>query len=153
MYMKLKKLDRLFSKWSIYAWEIASSQYCFPWLWFIKQAFDVVGYEEDKSLLMSQRSYEKKFGQSSVFVASTFYEEGGVPPSAPPASLLKEAIHVISCGYEDKTEWGKEVNASIIYTYIHTYMLHTCTHMHTCCPPAYPPTQCMHLRSLVWKLL
>ncbi|KAL0432298.1 UNVERIFIED_CONTAM: Cellulose synthase A catalytic subunit [UDP-forming] [Sesamum latifolium] len=25
------------------------------------------------------------------------------------ASLLKEAIHVISCGYEDKTEWGKEV--------------------------------------------
>ncbi|RVW51179.1 putative cellulose synthase A catalytic subunit 6 [Vitis vinifera] len=29
--------------------------------------------------------------------------------SASPASLLKEAIHVISCGYEDKTEWGKEV--------------------------------------------
>ncbi|KAE8715305.1 Cellulose synthase A catalytic subunit 2 [Hibiscus syriacus] len=25
------------------------------------------------------------------------------------ASLLKEAIHVISCGYEDKTDWGKEV--------------------------------------------
>ncbi|KAJ6709176.1 X-BOX TRANSCRIPTION FACTOR-RELATED [Salix koriyanagi] len=25
------------------------------------------------------------------------------------ASLLKEAIHVISCGYEDKTEWGKEI--------------------------------------------
>ncbi|KAG6740857.1 hypothetical protein POTOM_056326 [Populus tomentosa] len=36
-------------------------------------------------------------------------EEGGVPPSSSPAALLKEAIHVISCGYEDKTEWGLEV--------------------------------------------
>lgn len=35
--------------------------------------------------------------------------EGGVPPSSSPAALLKEAIHVISCGYEDKTEWGLEV--------------------------------------------
>ncbi|KAJ0939903.1 putative cellulose synthase (UDP-forming) [Helianthus annuus] len=52
---------------------------------------------------------EKKLGQSPVFVASTFLEEGGVLPGASSASLLKEAIHVISCGYEDKTEWGKEV--------------------------------------------
>jgi cellulose synthase A len=36
-------------------------------------------------------------------------EEGGVPPSSSPAALLKEAIHVISCGYEDKTDWGLEV--------------------------------------------
>ena len=79
---------------------------------------------------MSQRSYEKKFGQSSVFIASTFYEEGGVPPSAAPASLLKEAIHVISCGYEDKTEWGKEVNASIIYTYTHATHKHALAHTH-----------------------
>lgn len=35
--------------------------------------------------------------------------QGGIPPSTNPASLLKEAIHVISCGYEDKTEWGKEI--------------------------------------------
>ncbi|KAL0284056.1 UNVERIFIED_CONTAM: Cellulose synthase A catalytic subunit [UDP-forming] [Sesamum angustifolium] len=26
-----------------------------------------------------------------------------------PPALLKEAIHVISCGYEDKTEWGTEL--------------------------------------------
>jgi hypothetical protein len=25
--------------------------------------------------------------------------------------LLKEAIHVISCGYEDKSYWGKEVSS------------------------------------------
>lgn len=58
---------------------------------------------------MPQIKFEKKFGQSSVFIASTLMEEGGVPKGASSASLLKEAIHVISCGYEDKTEWGKEV--------------------------------------------
>lgn len=44
-----------------------------------------------------------------MFVASTLIENGGTLTTASPASLLKEAIHVISCGYEDKTEWGKEV--------------------------------------------
>ncbi|KAK6150552.1 hypothetical protein DH2020_015484 [Rehmannia glutinosa] len=36
-------------------------------------------------------------------------ENGGVLEAVNSTSLLKEAIHVISCGYEDKTEWGKEV--------------------------------------------
>lgn len=58
---------------------------------------------------MSQMKLEKKYGQSPVFVASTLLENGGVPQHVSPASLLKEAIQVISCGYEDKTEWGKEV--------------------------------------------
>lgn len=58
---------------------------------------------------MPQIKLEKKFGQSPVFLASTLMEDGGVPKGASSASLLKEAIHVISCGYEDKTEWGKEV--------------------------------------------
>ncbi|RWR94308.1 cellulose synthase A catalytic subunit 1 UDP-forming [Cinnamomum micranthum f. kanehirae] len=69
----------------------------------------VEGFDDDRSLLMSQKSLEKRFGQSPVFIASTFMEQGGIPPSTNPASLLKEAIHVISCGYEDKTEWGKEI--------------------------------------------
>ncbi|XP_030534995.1 cellulose synthase A catalytic subunit 2 [UDP-forming] isoform X2 [Rhodamnia argentea] len=63
----------------------------------------------EKSSEITQIKLEKKFGQSPVFVASTILEDGGVPPDASPASLLKEAIQVISCGYEDKTEWGKEV--------------------------------------------
>lgn len=58
---------------------------------------------------MALKKFEKKFGQSPVFVLSTFHEEGGGVASASPGSTLKEAIHVISCGYEDKTEWGKEV--------------------------------------------
>lgn len=67
------------------------------------------GFDDEKSLLMSQMSLEKRFGQSAVFVASTLMENGGVPQSATHETLLKEAIHVISCGYEDKTEWGSEV--------------------------------------------
>lgn len=59
---------------------------------------------------MTQMKLEKRFGQSPVFVASTLLENGGLPPSVSRASLLKEAIQVISCGYEDKTEWGKEVS-------------------------------------------
>ncbi|CAA0839205.1 Cellulose synthase A catalytic subunit 6 [Striga hermonthica] len=56
-----------------------------------------------------QEKLEKKFGQSPVFVASTLRENGGVIETVSSTSLLKEAIHVIGCGYEDKTEWGKEV--------------------------------------------
>ena len=63
-------------------------------------------------MLMSQTKFEKKFGQSNVFIASALLEDGGVPKGASSASLLKEAIHVISCGYEDKTDWGKEVRSS-----------------------------------------
>ena len=67
------------------------------------------GIESESVAVTSEQKLEKKFGQSSVFVASTLLEDGGSLKSASPASLLKEAIHVISCGYEDKTEWGKEV--------------------------------------------
>ncbi|XP_054813512.1 cellulose synthase A catalytic subunit 2 [UDP-forming]-like [Prosopis cineraria] len=69
----------------------------------------IEGIDNEKSLTMPLVKFEKKFGQSSVFIASTLLEDGGLPKSASSASLLKEAIHVISCGYEDKTEWGKEV--------------------------------------------
>lgn len=78
------------------------------------------GFDDEKSLLMSQMSLEKRFGQSAVFVASTLMENGGVPQSATPDNLLKEAIHVISCGYEDKTEWGSEV--SCLYSILEFYV-------------------------------
>ncbi|GAB2281812.1 Cellulose synthase A catalytic subunit 4 [UDP-forming] [Dionaea muscipula] len=68
------------------------------------------GYEQlEKSSLMSQKSFEKRFGQSPVFIASTLVEDGGLPEEINSAALIKEAIHVISCGYEEKTEWGKEI--------------------------------------------
>ncbi|OMO89463.1 Cellulose synthase [Corchorus capsularis] len=68
------------------------------------------GYEElEKSSLMSQKNFEKRFGQSPVFIASTLMENGGLPEGTNATSLIKEAIHVISIGYEEKTEWGKEI--------------------------------------------
>ncbi|XP_010464776.1 PREDICTED: cellulose synthase A catalytic subunit 3 [UDP-forming]-like [Camelina sativa] len=75
----------------------------------IEEGVEDPGLDDDKALLMSQMSLEQRFGKSAVFVASTLMENGGVPPSATPENLLKEAIHVISCGYEDKTEWGTEI--------------------------------------------
>ncbi|KAG6510699.1 hypothetical protein ZIOFF_028730 [Zingiber officinale] len=65
--------------------------------------------EIQKQNMTVEQKLEKKFGQSPVFVASTLLENGGTLKGATPSSLLKEAIHVISCGYEDKTDWGKEI--------------------------------------------
>ncbi|XP_024024162.1 cellulose synthase A catalytic subunit 8 [UDP-forming] [Morus notabilis] len=65
--------------------------------------------EHERSMLISQLSFEKTFGLSSVFIESTLMDNGGVPESINPSALIKEAIHVISCGYEEKTAWGKEI--------------------------------------------
>ncbi|GAB2298579.1 Cellulose synthase A catalytic subunit 8 [UDP-forming] [Dionaea muscipula] len=65
--------------------------------------------EHERSMLISQTSFEKTFGLSSVFIESTMMENGGVPESANSSTLIKEAIHVIGCGYEEKTAWGKEI--------------------------------------------
>ncbi|KAM0912326.1 hypothetical protein ACQ4PT_012871 [Festuca glaucescens] len=71
---------------------------------------EIDNYDEyERSMLISQMSFEKSFGQSLVFIESTLMENGGLPESADPSTLIKEAIHVISCGYEEKTEWGKEL--------------------------------------------
>lgn len=70
-----------------------------------------------KSPEAAQLKLEKKFGQSPVFIASAGMENGGLASEASPASLLREAIQVISCGYEDKTEWGKEVNKDLFKTF------------------------------------
>ncbi|KAI4332529.1 hypothetical protein L6164_017430 [Bauhinia variegata] len=71
---------------------------------------EIDNYDEyERSMLISQMSFEKTFGLSSVFIESTLMENGGVPESVNPSTLIKEAIHVISCGYEEKTEWGKEI--------------------------------------------
>ncbi|KAL8090829.1 hypothetical protein AgCh_040048 [Apium graveolens] len=71
---------------------------------------EIENYDEyERSLLISQMSFEKTFGMSSVFIESTLMEHGGVADSTNPATMINEAIHVISCGYEEKTAWGKEI--------------------------------------------
>ncbi|KAL8192154.1 hypothetical protein R6Q57_028016 [Mikania cordata] len=71
---------------------------------------EIESYDDyERSLLISQMSFEKTFGMSSVFIESTLMENGGLAESANPATMINEAIHVISCGYEEKTAWGKEI--------------------------------------------
>ncbi|XP_072999949.1 cellulose synthase A catalytic subunit 5 [UDP-forming]-like [Typha latifolia] len=69
---------------------------------------EVRGVGSEKLPLVPREKLEKKFGQSPVFVASTLRENGGIA-KFDLSDCLNEAVHVISCGYEDKTEWGKEV--------------------------------------------
>ncbi|KAJ9565926.1 hypothetical protein OSB04_001892 [Centaurea solstitialis] len=59
--------------------------------------------------IFNLKEIEKTFGMSSVFIESTLMEHGGLAESANPATMINEAIHVISCGYEEKTAWGKEI--------------------------------------------
>ncbi|KAL8133086.1 cellulose synthase A catalytic subunit 5 [UDP-forming]-like [Apium graveolens] len=66
------------------------------------------GFVTEFSASTSQTILEKKFGRSSTFIVSTLLEDGGTRYESS-SGFLKEAIHVICCGYEDKTEWGKEV--------------------------------------------
>lgn len=83
---------------------------------------DLDNYDEyERSMLISQTSFEKTFGLSAVFIESTLMENGGVPDSVNPSTLIKEAIHVISCGYEEKTEWGKEVSALFLQIKVLNY--------------------------------
>ncbi|KAL2494673.1 Cellulose synthase A catalytic subunit 8 [UDP-forming] [Forsythia ovata] len=71
---------------------------------------EIESYDEnERSLIISQMSFEKTFGLSAVFIESTLMEYGGLPESANPSTLVREAIQVISCGYEEKTSWGKEI--------------------------------------------
>ncbi|KAG0489713.1 hypothetical protein HPP92_006576 [Vanilla planifolia] len=72
----------------------------------IREEIDGIGSEN--ASLVPRQKLEKRFGQSPVFIASTLQDAGGVLNGVNTPSLLNEAIHVISCGYEDKTEWGKE---------------------------------------------
>uniref|UniRef100_A0ACD5W2L7 Uncharacterized protein n=1 Tax=Avena sativa TaxID=4498 RepID=A0ACD5W2L7_AVESA len=101
----------------------------------------IEGYDDERSMLMSQKKLEKRFGQSPIFTASTFMTQGGIPPSTNPASLLKEAIHVISCGYEDKTEWGKEIGwiyGSVTEDILTGFKMHTRGWISIYCMPSRP---------------
>lgn len=77
-----------------------------------------VGTEDEISAQISNPKFAKKFGQSPIFIASTQLVNGETLKHGNLASQLTEAIHVISCGYEEKTEWGKEVMKPSQYYYV-----------------------------------
>ncbi|CAN1777833.1 Probable cellulose synthase A catalytic subunit 5 [UDP-forming] [Linum perenne] len=76
---------------------------------FQRDSIDLEGSPEMHTMGKSQLKLQKRFGQSPVFIEASLMEDGGTVETSDTASLLQEAIHVISCGYEEKTEWGKEV--------------------------------------------
>ncbi|KAF4349393.1 hypothetical protein F8388_012563 [Cannabis sativa] len=66
----------------------------------------------ESSNVTSEQKLEKKYGQLPFFVALHLLCKRnrmvGITSAMLSASLLKEAIHVISCDCERKTEWGKQ---------------------------------------------
>ena len=83
----------------------------------------IVGDVEDENLAPgTDQKLAKKFGQSPIFIASTQLADGETLKHGSLASLLTEAMHVISCGYEEKTEWGKEVKKLMLSNFHHYYI-------------------------------
>ena len=57
----------------------------------------------------SFQSMEICFGQSPLLIASNFVDDDIFSSDATVEEILRAAIHVISCDYEEKTAWGREV--------------------------------------------
>uniref|UniRef100_A0A0E0E3L5 Uncharacterized protein n=1 Tax=Oryza meridionalis TaxID=40149 RepID=A0A0E0E3L5_9ORYZ len=80
-----------------------------------EQEAAAAGRRRRRRLRAYRAALERHFGQSPAFIASAFGEQGrrggGSPDAtvAPARSLLKEAIHVVSCAFEERTRWGKEI--------------------------------------------
>uniref|UniRef100_A0A453SAJ7 Uncharacterized protein n=1 Tax=Aegilops tauschii subsp. strangulata TaxID=200361 RepID=A0A453SAJ7_AEGTS len=62
-----------------------------------------------RRLLSHHAALQQHFGHSTLFIASAFKEKGPSAMAVAATPLLKEAIHVVSCAYEERTRWGKEV--------------------------------------------
>ncbi|KAF6163477.1 hypothetical protein GIB67_029326 [Kingdonia uniflora] len=77
--------------------------------------------EDSSSLLVMERGYletefpsvslslEMCFGQSPIFLASILVGDDRFSQSTTHEEILREAIQVISCDYEENTGWGREV--------------------------------------------
>ncbi|KAI4386517.1 hypothetical protein MLD38_004445 [Melastoma candidum] len=61
---------------------------------------------QDDNLQLHQ---QKLFGKSQGFIESVPLQKGTISQFLTLESLLREAIQVISCGYEDDTKWGREI--------------------------------------------
>ncbi|KAK4265407.1 hypothetical protein QN277_026464 [Acacia crassicarpa] len=101
----------------------------------------MTGIDEDKQLLTSEMNFENKFGKSAVFVNSSINEEGGIPSTSNQEALLKEAIHVMSSRYEDRTLWGYEVGwnyGSISSDLLTSFKMHSLGWRSVYCMPERP---------------
>ncbi|GBG62690.1 hypothetical protein CBR_g31707 [Chara braunii] len=64
--------------------------------------------QDEEQQLVPTQWHASRFGMCPNFVATVVDAEGGVP-DVDPYQVLSDVILVISCGYEDDTEWGRSV--------------------------------------------
>ncbi|KAF8401201.1 hypothetical protein HHK36_012132 [Tetracentron sinense] len=76
-------------------------------------------------------SMEKCFGLSQFLLASNLVNGDRFSRSASPDEILREAIHVISCDYEDNTAWGRETGDILT-----GFKMHARGWRSICCMPA-----------------
>ncbi|KAJ8437784.1 hypothetical protein Cgig2_024088 [Carnegiea gigantea] len=84
----------------------------------------VEGYDDEKSLLMSQKSLESDLVSHQCSLQPPLWSRW-YSAFNNPATLLKEAIHVISCGYEDKTEWIGWIYGSVTEDILTGFKMHS----------------------------
>ncbi|KAF9625980.1 hypothetical protein IFM89_028366 [Coptis chinensis] len=70
-------------------------------------------FDDEKSSLMSRDELEKRFGPH-CFCCIDSYGTWWCPSPRSPKTLFKEAIHVIICGYEDKSVGEGRLDGSMV---------------------------------------
>ncbi|GBG91288.1 hypothetical protein CBR_g52173 [Chara braunii] len=87
----------------------------------------IPGDQDDERMnLVPTTWHQQRFGSCANFVATVVDAEGSVP-DVDPYQVLSDAILVISCGYEDDTEWGKSVGwmyGSVTEDIVTGFMMH-----------------------------
>ncbi|GAQ88788.1 Cellulose synthase family protein [Klebsormidium nitens] len=84
------------------------------------------GAPHDEVPLVPLKWHAARFGMCHNFVASTLIVDGNPVPSSP-RTVLTDVILVISCGYEDKSDWGKKIGwiyGSVTEDILTGFMMH-----------------------------
>eukprot|EP00850_Spirogloea_muscicola_P019828 SM000200S05818 [mRNA] locus=s200:10584:20474:- [translate_table: standard] len=95
----------------------------------------------DDGSMLPLNFYVRRFGLCHNFIATICDTRGCSMPHLSPREVLSDVILVISCGYEDCTEWGKEVGwmyGSVTEDIVTGYVMHTKGWLSVYCMPARP---------------
>ncbi|GJP32692.1 hypothetical protein CLOM_g17293 [Closterium sp. NIES-68] len=100
------------------------------------------GWEEgEEAALLPTRWHVKRFGLCHNFIMTVFDGVGGSMATEDPHEVLSDVILVISCGYEDNTEWGTScgwVYGSVTEDIVTGYKMHTRGWRSVYCMPPRP---------------
>jgi cellulose synthase A len=97
-------------------------------------------HDAEELQLMPMKWHAKRFGVCHNFVMTTMELDGGCPTMSP-RTVLSDVILVISCGYEDNSEWGKEIGwiyGSITEDIVTGMVMHTRGWRSIYCSPPRP---------------